>query len=255
MCFTLFSSSKFALFDQVRHLRRWAAFWLLVERLEEMGARFKLSWARPTDPGNPDRRQLISELRPWQVNGEKLSSKDKPCLWPPFSDERWDPQFEFEWTRVRCGFSLGLWRGWWSGQGSGAVFPQGLQGLSKAVVSLQAKGKAKLEVTALAKDRRFWGQDQKLQNKWAFLSEIDISKIFNICTKKTGSWTLRVQQILFFPNDWLCVILIRQCLMCIPLPYFIIWRWWNLFALCCREKRQDHTKRRSGCLKVENIRT
>ena len=163
MCFTLFSSSKFALFDHVRHLRRSAAYWLLVERLEEMGARFKLSWARPTDPGNPDRRQLIS-------GKAQLSSKDKPCLWPPFNDERWDSQFEFEWTRVRCGLSLGLWRGWWSGQGSGAVSLQGLQGLSKALVSLQAKGKAKLEVTALAKDRRFWGQDQRLQNKWACAS-------------------------------------------------------------------------------------
>ena len=32
------------------------------------------------DPWTPDRRQLISELRHWQVNGEKLSSKDKSCL-------------------------------------------------------------------------------------------------------------------------------------------------------------------------------
>ena len=80
-CVSLFSSSsKFALFDHVRHLRRSAAYWLLVERLEEMGARFKLSWARPTNPWNPDRRQLISKLRPWQVNEEKLWSKDKSCL-------------------------------------------------------------------------------------------------------------------------------------------------------------------------------
>ena len=33
-----------------------------------------------------------------------------------------------------------------------------------------SQGKAKLEVTALAKDRRFWGQDQRLQNKWACVS-------------------------------------------------------------------------------------
>ena len=208
MFFTPFSSSKFALFDHVWNLRRSAAYWLLVERLDEMGARFKLSWARPTDPWNPDRRQLISKLRPWQVNEEGQAI----CLWPPFNDERWDSQFEFEWTRVRCGLSLGLWRGWWSGQGSGAVSLQGLQGLSKALVSLQAEGKAKLEVTALAKDRRFWGQDQRLQNKWACVSfrnwQINKSSTF-APRKQVCSWTLHVQQILFYPNDWLCVILIR----------------------------------------------
>ena len=176
-CVSLFSSSsKFALFDHVRHLRRSAAYWLLVERLDEMGARFKLSWARPTNPWNPDRRQLIWELRSWQVNGEKLSSKDKPCLRPPFNDERWDSKFEFEWTRVRCGLSLGLWRGWWSGQGSGAVSPQGLQGLSKALVSLQARGKPSWRSQPWPRTDASGDKIKGYRtNEHAFLSEIDRS--------------------------------------------------------------------------------
>ena len=40
----------------------------------ERGLNCPEQWARPTDPWNPDRRQLISKLRPWQVNGEKPSS-------------------------------------------------------------------------------------------------------------------------------------------------------------------------------------
>ena len=74
MCFTLFSSSKFALFDQVRHLRRSAAYWLLVERLDEMGARFKLSWEH--DPRTHGTPIVVS----WSQSSDPGRStwKDKP---------------------------------------------------------------------------------------------------------------------------------------------------------------------------------
>ena len=74
MCFTLFSSSKFALFDHVRHLRRSAAYWLLAERLDEMGARFKLSWEH--DPRTHGTPIVVS----WSQSSDpgRSTRKDKP---------------------------------------------------------------------------------------------------------------------------------------------------------------------------------
>ena len=169
MCFTLFSSSKFALFDHVRHLRRSAAYWLLVERLEEMGARFKLSWEHdPRTRGPMEPRSSSADLKAPTLAGQRGRTSHMPLT----TFQRWKMRFS-------------IWI--WMNKGPLWIVPRPLKRLvvrsrqrrclsSRSSRSFQggglspSQGKAKLEVTALAKDRRFWGQDQKLRNKWACVS-------------------------------------------------------------------------------------
>ena len=109
------------------------------------------------DPWNPDRRQLISELRSWQVNGEKLSSKDKSCL-STMKDEILNLNLNEQGSVVDCPSAF---------EEVGGQVKAAALSLLKVFKVFQgaglspSQGKAKLEVTALAKDRRFWGQDQR----------------------------------------------------------------------------------------------
>ena len=112
-----------------------------------------------TLPWNPDRRQLISELRHWQVNGEKLSSKDKSCL-STMTDEILNLNLNEQGSVVDRPLKRLVVRS----RQRRCLSSRSSRSFQGAGLS-PSQGKAKLEVTALAKDRRFWGQDQRLQDK------------------------------------------------------------------------------------------
>ena len=135
------------------------------------------------DPWNPDRRQLISELRPWQVKGEKLSSKDKSCL-STMKDEILNLNLNEQGSVVDCPSAFEVVRS----RQRRCLSSRSSRSFQGAGLS-PSQGESQVGGHSPGQGQTLLGTRSKVTGQMSvrFFQKLTGQQILNICTKKTGT--------------------------------------------------------------------